>query len=233
MAIFRPSAIVGAISGDLGGSNFANGPGGSYVRQRRAIVKPKTSKQFQTRAHLQWLRHRWNELTEPQRTAWHQAAANRPIANRLGVTSPISGPAFFIQWNMTAFFTGPLFVAFFSALPPTDPAPDNMPFISFVVTAGGSKILKTTIPAGNPSYFQGYYGARTFSTASRRSWFDFKLVVTNIFTAPSGTQTLDLTATWDELIGDPQVGEQCWIQYLIREGTSFWSTRFRASTFAV
>lgn len=233
MAIITPSSLVGAISGNLGGVNFADGKGGPYVRQRRSVHKPQTARQRFIRAQVQWLRHRWNELTPNQRIAWRQASANRPIPNRLGVSSSISGPAFFIQWHMIGRIESPFIFAFFRTNPPGATPPTNMPFASFVVTSGGSKILKTAIPPGNPAYFQVYYGARTFSTAPRRSWFDFRHFLTNPFTAPSGIQTLDVTLFWDATIGDPQQGEQCWISYLIREIDSFWSTRFTTHTFAV
>lgn len=99
MAIFRTGAVVGAISGKLGGVVFVAGKGSPVVR-RSPIVRTRTSPYLQTaRARFYNLRRHWSTLTALQQDAWRTRARDTPHTNRLGQTSPLSGFALFIRQN--------------------------------------------------------------------------------------------------------------------------------------
>jgi hypothetical protein len=207
MAIIRTAPLIGAISGNLGGVCFVQSKSGPVIRTRNRRLKQNDKRHYQIRALFQQLRNAWRNLTDNQRTAWRQATISVPNTNRLGLTSTISGYQLFIKTNAWGNYVAPI-----------DPililkAPSNLnrrtPWLldSFTITSGGAKGLILLPPAGGGFPFAQVYGARTFSTAPRRSWFSFRQ--TEVSGAPPGTITL---LKWDDDIGDPQPGEQCWIQ---------------------
>ncbi len=208
MAIFRPAAPIGAISGNLGGVNFVLGKNGPVVRQRNRRTSQTTKAAHNQRQIFSFLRNAWRNLTDNQRTAWRQAALAHPRRNRLGLTNRITGYQFFMQLNS-------FWVTLQNQIPTltfSDPPSlvTRAPFLllTWSVTAAGSKTLTTTAPTPPVPETQIFamYGARTFSSAPRKFWNSFRFTGT-FFARP----TIDLTIGWDDAIGDPAPGEQCWI----------------------
>lgn len=100
MAIFRPGHVVGAISGNLGTMNFANGPYGPYVRKRMVRTDKRSVRQLASRVQMQTIRHEWSGLSKEQRTTWRAAARQFPQVNRLGIRRNLSGFQFFVRVNI-------------------------------------------------------------------------------------------------------------------------------------
>lgn len=221
MAIIRPSSIVGAISGNLGGVNFANGKSGPYARQRRSVTDALSDRQRQIRAMMQITRHQWQNMDEPTRQSWRQAAQNRPHTNRLGITSHLTGAALYIKMAMLGkgaplpeTYQGP------GANIPFFAAPQPLVFVSMTVVAGGMKRISFEEPLPDFTLKAIIYGAKTGSNKPLRSWNDFTLLYNNAL-IPGAPFYRTLTEQWDTVIGDVQVGEQVFWKF-IYGGESAW-----------
>jgi hypothetical protein len=117
MALFRPGAIIAAISGRLGGAIFATPRTGSVVRNtpiKTSRTTPATSTAYI--ALVQALRA-WQALSEAQQFKWRSLAASFPQHNRLGVAFRLTGRELFIRQNV------PRYRAHFT---PLLYAPDNV-----------------------------------------------------------------------------------------------------------
>lgn len=91
VAIFTPSALVGAISGGVGGLQFLSGAGGNIVRARPGKRSQKTPAMLNEQAiYINAVRH-WQRLTDAQRLVWDSLIQTRPIRNRLGVPQHLPG----------------------------------------------------------------------------------------------------------------------------------------------
>ena len=206
MAIFRPAPILGAISGNVGGVCFVMSKSGPVIRKRIVRTKNTSRRHTELTIGLQRVRNAWRSLAEPQRAAWRQAALIFPNKNRLGSSTRLSGFQLFTKLNMIGYFP-PNFVPFAIIEDPPVLTRDP-PFVidDFSVTSGGLKTLNLSDPV--PSFYDLLLvsGARTFSTSQRKSWFSFRLIM--LMTMPPTTLTIDF---WDDFIGDPSPGEQCWV----------------------
>lgn len=100
MAIFRTGAIVGAISGALGGVVFVAGGKSAVVRPRPVTISKDSPALAIARARLQYTRNAWSTMTDLQRAAWNTLALTIPTTNRLGVTSPTNGFHLFVRFNL-------------------------------------------------------------------------------------------------------------------------------------
>ncbi len=85
MAIFRPSALVGALSGKVGGAEFVIGRGAPYVRKAQHKIKHQSPSRLNAQAIYAQATRNWEALTDTQRTAWRALAQIVPAKNRLGV----------------------------------------------------------------------------------------------------------------------------------------------------
>jgi len=204
MAIMRPSAIVGDISGSIGGQTFVRSKAGLVISSRGRHTKTTNKAAIQNQATFQWVRAYWKKLTEEQRTQWVQAALIYPHTNRLGIKKPMSGFQMFIAQNK---FNNNGAIGGYQQMKLT---PSGSSFTvqwklsSFSVVSGGLKGY-STIGGPYPLGVTGVvYGARTFSNAPRRSWFNWKVV--------GGGNLGSNLSFWDANVGDPEVGEQCWIK---------------------
>lgn len=105
MALISP--IHGQMSGKIGGNVFAANKGGQYVRQRRVPTNPGSVDQSNVRAVFAALATHWSSiLTDAQREAWDQFAANVSVQNRVGMTIYLSGMNWFVHVNTLQFRVG-------------------------------------------------------------------------------------------------------------------------------
>jgi len=149
MAIAKTGSIVGALSGNLGGANFANSRFGLTVRKQKPQPAPPTSSQRVITRAYQLARSWWPALTEDQRTAWRTFASNTLLRNRLGTQRNLTGQQLFIRYNFQAAIFGTAIIT-----DPPAPWPFDWPtgFVA-TVTAGVSAIIAPTpahIPGGDP-----------------------------------------------------------------------------------
>lgn len=83
------------MSGSLRGLTASHNKGGLYLRGRTVPTNPNTSRQQTVRSIVGGLTQLWTDgLTEQQRQAWRDFAANVPVTDSLGETMQLSG----INW---------------------------------------------------------------------------------------------------------------------------------------
>jgi hypothetical protein len=115
MALIK-SLILSAIRGSVNGMTFSQNRYGAYARNRTVPVNPNTLAQQNARAGLANSSLAWKALTEPQRQAWNNYAAETPVPNRLGDMVTLSGIAMFNKTNAFQLFIGDPII---EAAPPT------------------------------------------------------------------------------------------------------------------
>lgn len=97
MAIFRPSGVVGAISGNVGGGCFVNGRGSKVLRKAKAKGASVPREQQLQRATFATVQRSWRTLSVDQQKAWATYANATPTTNRLGERAPLSGYQVFLK----------------------------------------------------------------------------------------------------------------------------------------
>lgn len=100
MAIYQPGALIGGISGTVGGANFVAGRGSDVVRKNRRALPPRGPGIRQAQSEINFYVRAWAELTENQRLAWRNAAKVFPHHNRLGQSNFLTGQQLFIRVNL-------------------------------------------------------------------------------------------------------------------------------------
>lgn len=94
------SQIVTAASGSIGGTTYAHNRGGLYMRGRATPTNPNSAAQQAARNALGSLATRWNNtLTQTQRDAWENYAANTPVLNVFGDPSILTGQQMYVRNN--------------------------------------------------------------------------------------------------------------------------------------
>jgi hypothetical protein len=87
-------------SGSAGGSVYSHNRFGQYIRTRSIPVNPATDRQVAARNRVQNLTIAWgNTLTQAQRDAWEEYAANVPWQNALGDTAYLTGLNHYLRSN--------------------------------------------------------------------------------------------------------------------------------------
>lgn len=101
MAIYRPSATIGAVSGALGGAVFRHA--GAPTLAARPIRKQTASNpQADRQADYHNIQNAWRDLTDAQRLQWTQIARQNPIINRLGLPRQLTAQEYYTRTNLTA-----------------------------------------------------------------------------------------------------------------------------------
>lgn len=94
------SGVYTKASGSIGGLTYSHNRYGGYVRSRTTPVNPNTDRQSAQRSRLTLLSEQWGSLlSETQRQAWNDYAAQVTIIDRLGQAIHISGYNHFIRSN--------------------------------------------------------------------------------------------------------------------------------------
>jgi len=135
--------MVAGASGSVGGAVFSRNRYGSYVRQRVSPVNPNTPFQNDIRAAMTVISQAWRDtLTDPQRAAWNQYAANTPVTDVFGDKQIISGNAMFCAYNVQWTRIGQV------QLDTAPPTPGEATAITLTQTAGEAAgwIITATTP---------------------------------------------------------------------------------------
>jgi hypothetical protein len=219
MAILKPGAIIGAISGTVGGVTFKNGRGPIVLAHRQRI--PATSTRLQINSQARFLRacNAWRAMTTLQRAGWAIAARTYPHSNRLGLTVYMSGFQFFVHTNTIPLFLRTNLTT--TPYPPSAFTPPTAIVTSFYITENSAI---DTIPLSNPNYFFAHcHVSRSLRTTRGGPYCRFLYFGT--FTMSTGS--VDCTANVAASFPSPRQGEyyklstQIWDSTLHYHGTAF------------
>lgn len=201
MARITPSPLVAAISGTIGGINFAAPGSHAYVRSSRTWTNPRTATQQTQRAQVQRLRAAWEALTDAQRTQWARAASQIRHRDRLSAVKAYTAQQLFFLTNASAAARD---LGIQDTPPLTSPIP-TPPWYSFSV----APIAPLPLTFGTGSFPSGtYYAiflARSHRTVCPRKFRGWRWV-TN-FSAAGTLPTADLYAVATATLGTPTSDE--------------------------
>lgn len=196
MALFRPSSIVGSISGAIGGVTFATGKRAPVVRHRPRFSPRQSESLLSNRVIFANATRAWSALSTADRTTWRALAANLPRTNRLGQQSPLTGFSVFVQ----RFILSELWQS---------PAAFGFPTIEGGVVAGDLSLAASApstidatfdfVDSKNQWIFR-VEGFRAFSATLPKFLKPWRVVATDNM-APLETPTLDISAGWNTVYG--------------------------------
>lgn len=200
MAIFRTSAIVGAVSGNIGGACFVNGRGSKVLRQRKTKKASVPTTQQVKRNIFQRVVNEWREFTANEKEAWATYAKATPVTNRVGERSALSGYQSFLKIRMFRYSTTDL-----TTLEP--PLQADKPLICPVSfswsVASGCFIETLTGPiAGN--VFINIGAMSIYTTSQLKFWGRYKQIVNIIMGQNVSTQ---ITTFYENEFPTPVVGQ--------------------------
>ena len=89
-------ALVGTMSGSMGGATASRNRGGQYLRQRVVPTNPNSTRQMAIRSYMQTAVSYWQTLDETSRLSWKTYAQNTPRTDSLGNTVVLTGQQAFI-----------------------------------------------------------------------------------------------------------------------------------------
>jgi len=101
VAIIRLGHVIGAISGNLQGINYAQTRFGPVIRKRLQRVNKSTPAQLAQRALFQRVNLDWLTLSDSERLAWSKSASGFKFYNRLGLPFSLSGFGLFKKILLT------------------------------------------------------------------------------------------------------------------------------------
>ena len=103
MALFRNSAIVGAISGNIGGQTFVLGRHANIVRNTPHPPHNQSPLQLLRQGQNAHVSAHWRTLTALQQDSWRAAGAALVGTNAVGSRVPLSGFRYFMKTNFLQF----------------------------------------------------------------------------------------------------------------------------------
>jgi len=207
MAIFATGPIVGSISGNVGGVNFANPSGSKVARKARRPSRTRTARQLISQSYTTIIANAWNELTADEQTAWRVAAAQKPASNRLGVSRLLSG---WQEYTRVARFNlddgDPI-----PTLPAISPTPPTVTLVTFTSSVATGQLISFDAP-GVGIKVRGYvYANALFRTTIPKFNRDWKLVSHEADTNPS---SFDITTPYQAIFGAPVLGQAIAFKWL-------------------
>lgn len=122
MALVRGAYGGAQIKGSIAGVSFQQSPYGTVARNRTVPVNPNSPFQQAIKAALAQRSFDWvNTLTAAQRAGWEAYAAQTPLPDRFGQSTPTKGRQMFLRYNVPrAYLTG-------SLVPDAPPTPGVAP----------------------------------------------------------------------------------------------------------
>lgn len=201
MTLFRSSALVAAVSGNLGPINFVQGKNAPYMRQALRRTRRFTQPQLARRARFAYLTQIWQTLSDENRLSWKMAAYLITTPNRVAIPRRRSGFIFFVQFNLsnpTASGRNPYPPCHLSACP----APQSAVLTSSIAAG----IDYTWNQTGPPSTFAiHFYGSRSFSSTPTSRFRNFRYL--HSATHGLGARSEDLTIPFKNTLGSPKLTE--------------------------
>lgn len=202
MAIIRASALVAAISGSVGGVNFATGKRGTVARLRGRRIPTQTEVLLRQQAIFANASRTWRELSNEQRSSWRALAPGYPITNRLGQTSPPSGYTLFLE----VVIRGLRIWGFQFMDPPAQLPVPILESIASTFEVSGDYTLSFEISTPVFIVRLQVWGARHFSKVipkTRPRWREIVILPS----AGGGSAPVNIRAEWEAVFGTMAIDE--------------------------
>lgn len=146
MAKYTPGALVGQISGSVGGTVFSHNRFGPYMRRRAVPVTSTTPNAMAAKAALAAGSAAWQGLSATNKLAWRNWALVNPVTDSLGMAQALTAHQAFTGLYARCLRVGTATLT----LPPIAPAP--APLLSLTQTCdigpGNFELAFTATPLG-------------------------------------------------------------------------------------
>lgn len=228
MAIFTPGAVIGQISGRVGGYVFSRNRGGSYVRNGSVPSTVVTEKALLYKSYLAAASQFWTSLTDAERLSWTVWAQSKTSTNRLGRSISLNGQNWFVSLNSRLAAAGESLIT----VPPVTSSPVGVVISAFSVDAGAGNTQVTFTPAPLAANQKLWVrGAMVSSSAINNVE---NLLTTLTITAAAAASPLNLKTPLEEAFGALSVGATYVIECrVLDKGNGMVSGRAFARTTAV
>ena len=217
-ALFKGSAIVGAISGKSGGVVFSRNKAGAYVKGFVVPTNPNTIKQQDVRSSFANLVGLWKGLTKAEQQSWIDIAPQYPYQNRVGDTKEYTGQQLFIKLNQNLDIVG--IAPLDTPNVPESFSDTRVTATAFVLTAGVLTTATITIAAIGLST-ESIIAMSTVNVGggiNNPAQSMFKL--TEVFGDASAGVSLDILTTYLALYGSPGLATTVFVRaWMINENT--------------
>lgn len=146
MAKFTPGALVGQISGSVGGTTFSHNRFGPYMRRRAVPITSTTPAAMAAKAALAAGSTAWQALAAANKLSWNAWALVNPVTNSLGQAQALTGHQAFTGIYARCLKVGTATLT----LPPTEPAPTPLTSLtqSCDIGPGNFGVAFTATPLG-------------------------------------------------------------------------------------
>lgn len=194
--------LIPPSSGSVQGLTYSHNRGGAYTRKRATpVVGTRTPRQGVVKANMTVASQAWQLLTPTEQGAWISYANGHPITNRLGSSIKLTGAQYFIKCA----------AALLNAGQPLPTAPPVSTTIQPVVVVG---FAMTDTPAMTLLLTPGTAG--DFINVGIAKWtsagVNFNKTFSQVFTAASDAEAIDVTAAWVAFAGGPAVNQKAWLR---------------------
>jgi len=215
VAKLRLSALLGAISGSLGGGIFKNAKSGTVVAHRPAKINQRTPPQLDSRKAYALCVHDWRLSSPEFRLAWARLALTFPLANALGVLRPRSGFHLYLKLNIP-------WAYIHNGTLDTIPSPTtNTPPYNITTDYVFDDVFDVTYwvdPQTGPARPVISFG-RTFSTSRPKFFHNYRFIKEGENEIGPNADTLQ--PPLESIVGKPQVGEWVFTRFVSISSTSF------------
>lgn len=198
MAIFQPSAIVGSVSGNVGGISFANPRGSKVIRKARRPTANAKASQLKAQTVFANAARKWRTLDAETREAWNQYAAQNPRPNKLGVTRALTGYQAWVQLETFAEPNGGIL----NDLPPIASQAEGLTNWSLAASLTGTWGISFDETGSPGGHFAHIYAANLYRETIPSTWNDFAFLLAH---NTLGT-FYGLSTVWENALPLPQVG---------------------------
>jgi len=206
MAIAKLGPVIEAISGNLGGVNFANSAGSLTVRQRQRVSKSLSPTQLSQLAQMQRAQSAWSSLSDSDRLEFRRVAQTAVFPDRLGLSRSISGYQLFLKLHARSWIYGAPSMSY-----PPDPTRNPPILVAFLSSVAGSSFVLNFFNPYLPTWTSvRVEAARSFSTSKPSFWHGWRHI-NDVLLSQSGAQFI---ANVRSSLGDPQTGE--WVSARFR-----------------
>ncbi len=224
MAIFKPSAILTAISGALGGQVFVQARGANVIRHRPAGKGGRSPRHEIAASAFVAVQRLWRTLSDEQRAAWRSFARDYPSTNRLGIRRPLSAYQSFVRFNIRL---GQHRDGLTTPVPRVLHSTDIPASMSVTASASGDILLDFDPDAIPPDYTPLLYGATKSRTSIPAFYNNWRFIAT--FTT-DGTAPGDINAWWATAWPHPVAGQDVALRADFYSGLMVRSASFTATT---
>lgn len=200
MAIFRPSSIVQAISGTLGGQNYTKTGGRNVVRTNRRARRNPADDVLLARQRLKTLQLAWDALTADEQLIWRTRSTQFAIPDRNGDPRYLTPRNFFARAN-TYFWADSGTISTAPGLLAQTQTPSKF---GLQIISGGNKIAAYSTLGDTSNLYVVIQAYRPFATrrlAARNRYKNIQVAAWPTF------GNLVFTTAFDAILGDPAVDE--------------------------